>query len=179
MKDSKEKLTNDTLTYLKQEGLIPTRAAAQEKPLAKKPLPKPIPKRVEPPPPPPKKASTTAPVPKKESPLLVDAIRKHLPHIPIVETIPHVQTLAILFEDEEELPFLANLKNAIEERFCPCTIAPYEAQEIESFSILLTPRDRGHPKQILLAKAAAYRDNIEEKRALWTQICQILSPKSS
>jgi len=180
MKDTKKQLIQDTLAFLKQEGIIPKNAPVSRKTLPPpKKIPKTLLKMTEPSFAPAKKGLEKTPVPKRESPLLLDSIRKHLPHIPLVETTPQMQTVAILFEDEEQLPLLTNLKNAIEERFCPCTILSKETRDIHSYYCLLTSQDRGHPRQILLAKASYYRDNLEEKRALWKQICQILSPKSS
>ena len=80
----------------------------------------------------------------------------------------------------EDLPFLKNLKSAIEKHHCPVKLIQGE-QKInwDFFELVVTQKDVGAKKQIVLASIATYQNNTEQKKVLWSSICNHLSSKSS
>lgn len=179
MNDDWQKLVDDTISYIKAEGLIPEKKP-QEAPIEPLPpkRPKPIPKPERPPPPQPQPAiPERKPQPLPSSDPIKGKIEKHLPHIRLIDEPPKQNRVAIIYESKDAIPFLTNLKNAIAQRFCPVDLT--EKLDSKTYILILTQKDLGHSQQILLAPLSTYQENIEEKKMLWTQICQTLSPKSS
>lgn len=179
MNDSKSKLISDTLAFLKQEGLLP------QKRVELAPLPPVNIQKVERPKVEAPKVSAPVPkvappkIPVKKAPHLKEAIAKHLPHIQLLDTVAQMQEVAILIEEEGELPFFQNLKKAIESRFCPVSIFKGDAKLNRPFTLILTRKDRKEPEQILLQPPETYQNNLDEKKALWSTLCLKLSSKSS
>lgn len=184
MKKKFQTLVSDTLLFARQNEWIVEKKSTEPPPVSA--LPKHILKeKVEAKTPPPKKEEPTPknPPQKHVPPLLFDTIRKHLPHIQLIDTFPEIQSVAILVKDESDLPFFKNLAKAIEQRFCPVTLLKQENNNhLDRFFLILTQDIIAHlpeGKQILLAKREVYENNTSEKKLLWSQICKRLSPKSS
>jgi len=182
-------LVKDTLIYLEEEG----------KPLPKKSIPT-LTQKLETPKPaitPPNK-----PLPPKQPPTsekkdpLFSMITKHLPHMQLKKEIPEMQKaekIAIVITNQEDLPFIKKLASAIQNRLSPVSIVDGEKLDRENtwekwfqgqnISLIITQKDPlptflQEKKQILLAPISTYENNTEQKKELWTQICQRL-PKSS
>ena len=170
MNSELQNLINDTIDYLKEEGLVASKIEPiPHKVILSKPKPKPTAEE----------KPLLAPQPiqqKKEPPLLFEKIQKHLPHMRLVEIIPAMQQVAIVLPKEEEPPFFHNLKKAIEERLCPVQLID-EEQVSEKYVLVLSQTPLSavpKEKQILLEKVSVYQNNTEKKKQLWMQICQSL-----
>ncbi|MBS0630051.1 MAG: hypothetical protein JSS30_07525 [Verrucomicrobia bacterium] len=164
-------LVTDTLAFLGRD------LQKKNQPVSQKPVilpPKqsmPLqPKEATPPPP--------AQLKKELSPLL-DKIKKHLPQLHLVPTTPVMRRVAIVVANPEDIPFLSNLKNAIEKFHCPVKMLEKDVENWEQFELVISQRDLPAKRKILLESIATYQNNTEQKKLLWSTICQHLSPKSS
>lgn len=191
MNDNQQKLIRDTLTFLRSEGWIPSgkrevRAPMQPVQPARISQNAPIKRTAKLSPP----ISTPAErVPKRSvqqqggqqrgSGHLLKTIGKHLPHIALIEEPGLQQEVAIVYSNDEELPFWRKLKQAIETHFCPVSLYKKESELDREFTALLIRGDSRRPHHISLASPTLYEDNSSEKKALWSKICQKLSPRSS
>ncbi|MDN3506733.1 MAG: hypothetical protein P0S96_05845 [Simkaniaceae bacterium] len=149
-----DQLISDTIAYLRQEGYDTTRP----------PIKKEEPVSVKPPPPP--------PVKQVPSPMNLASIQKHLPHIKLVQNIPTAKEVAIVVTDKEELPFLKNLARAIQNNLCSVKLLA-KPNNLESYTLVLA-QEEIEGLNILLKKSTDYENHPEEKKALWTQLCQLL-----
>lgn len=178
-------LIRDTLLYLRSENLIGDVKPLKVLPVTNTPKVKPIPplKKQE------ETSSEYKPKLQEKPPALAsgstiyDRIQKHIPHLHLINEIPSPQTALILFEDDRELPFLKNLARAIQTHLAPVKICRWKKENIEENPLLvLTPTFHSQfPKelQIQLLSAEHYQKHAEQKKLLWNQICQRLSPKLS
>lgn len=164
------RLVSDTLLFLKED----TNWVAPE------------PKKVEivrAPPPPQQQTKEPLPVPapiqQKQTPSILSKIQKHLPHLQLIETIPTMRQVALVVFFPEDLHFLKNLKSAIEKHHCPVKLIQGETLNWNAFELVITQKDVGAKKQIVLASIATYQNNTEQKKVLWSSICNHLSSKSS
>lgn len=119
----------------------------------------------------------------KETPKLpFETIQKHLPHMQLIKEIPQPALVAIFVLDEKELPFFKNLAKAIQNRFCPVKIlSSKHTGNLQDFALIISPKNIptiSEKKQLLIASPKVYESNSHEKKLLWSQICQRLSPKS-
>ncbi|NGX58931.1 MAG: hypothetical protein KR126chlam3_00072 [Chlamydiae bacterium] len=172
-------LVQDTVMYLRQEGFFLEKSdsvsPSPKQPPPQKPKLKPITKQVEEP-----ITLQKSFLEKKtnSSPLLFDAIQKHLPHIRLIKEIPTQKQVAILISDDEDLPFLKNIARAIQDRLCSVKLLRKEnALDLQPFTLVLSQEKIegiSEKKQILLAKGSHYQNNTAEKQNLWSQICQSL-----
>lgn len=188
MKNQFRQLASDTLAYIKQEGHL----ATQKKIVITNHLPPKVtlfetkqPVVVEP-----KPytclAPAPAPAPKKENTPIFDLIKKHLPHVPLIEKIPKAQQVAIVVFNNADLPFLKTLAQAIQDRFCLVTMIDGKlidrVKNWESFTLILSQKELDVPVDIvvdiLLENCGVYGTDQEKKRLLWTKICAHLSQKS-
>lgn len=179
MKNDYRKLVTDTLTLLKEEG----HALSRKKTFAPPPpqrKPKPVvikQETVEKP-----KPLPPRPTQKKgdEGPVFT-LIKKHLPHVRLMETIPSAQKAAILVFDREDLPFLKNLAKAIQDNLCPVSLL--DGTKIEwdpaPYSLVIAQENGAIDADIFLKPASFYEENPTEKKQLWTKLCTHLSQKSS
>lgn len=179
-------LVSDTLSFLD----VDTRAY-QDKPVPSRPV-KVEPKKAAPPPPqpqshtPPKLGSSPlqkqAP-PKQDTPLIFSTIQKHLPHIRLVEKIPQMHQVALIVFEKDDLLFLKNLAKAIQDRICPVKLLDGEKldriKDWDIFTLVISQRELPVNQKIILAPITTYQNNVEEKKMLWSTICQHLLPKSS
>jgi hypothetical protein len=149
------------------------------------PAPTPVPKKPEivqaaPTPPPQQPKEPPQQVPKKEIPSIISKIQKHLPHLQLLQTIPLMKQVALVSFFPEDLPFLKNLKSAIEKHHCPVKLIQGEQKlNWDAFTLVIAQKDVGAKKQIVLASIATYQNNTEQKKVLWSSICNHLSSKSS
>lgn len=168
------KLVSDTLLFIKEETYRTTLAPKKTIALPAKPAAQPQPQ------PTPPLSSSPAPPPKKDPPSIFCKIQKHLPHLRLVQTIPAMRQVALVYFSQEDLPFFKNLKTAIEKHHCPVKLIHGEQKlSLDIFELVITQRDIGAKRQIVLASIASYQNNTEQKKILWSQICSQLLPKSS
>lgn len=172
-------LVSDTLLFLKQEGWL------SDKPISVPPMQNvvSVPKQKKMEPQAVSKEKRQPDFEKKSPPLPFAHIKKHLPHLVLIEKIPAPLHVAIIVSEESDVPFFKKLAKAIEDYFCPTTLLR-KGEKIgsDSFSLVLTPEkieQISEKKQILLANREVYENNTQEKKNLWSQICLHLSPKSS
>ncbi len=179
MNDPVRALIRDTCSYLKQEGHLkgkktpppPPKKEAIQKPVVKPP---PIP------PPMPIPEPSLPPLPKEENTTFFATIQKHLPHLRLIKDVPQMGKVAIVYEREEDHPFLQKLGKAIESRFFPVEI--HRSLPHSSYLLVITQKESESielHKQIVLEPIASYENNTEEKKQLWSTICHRLSQKSS
>ena len=91
-----------------------------------------------------------------------------------------MRQVALVLFSQEDLPFLKNLKSAIEKHHCPVKLIHGDQKvDWDSFELVITQKDVGAKRQIVLASIASYQNNTEQKKSLWSKICSHLSPKSS
>lgn len=165
------RLVSDTLSLFKED--TKWIAPAPKKPEIVKAAPTPTPPPQQPKEPPPQ-------VPKKELPSIIGKIQKHLPHLQLIQTIPSMRQVALVVFFPEDLPFLNNLKSAIEKHHCPVKLIQSEQKlNWDAFTLVIAQKDVGAKKQIVLASIATYQNNTEQKKVLWSSICNHLSSKSS
>ncbi len=167
-------LVSDTLSFLRQDLKV-TPTPPPVKPViirAKASASAPVPAPKQPP-------SPVAAAPKKELPSLLDKIRKHLPHLQLIPAIPVLRCVAIVVANQEDLPFLKNLKNAIEKHHCPVKMIQGDVENWDQFELVISQREVPAKRKILLESIATYQNNTEQKKLLWSTICNHLSPKSS
>lgn len=181
MKSEVHKLVFDTLTYLKKEGHV----------LERKKILAPVPIKPKPSSPPPRPQQVIEPVKKmpqppkqeqkKEAGPIFDLIKKHLPHIELVEKIPSASKVAILVFDKSDLPFLKNLAKAIQERFCSVSLLDGQkiSPPLEGYTLVLAQENEKFEANLFIKAASFYQNDPKEKKQLWTEICTLLSPKSS
>ncbi len=167
-------LVSDTLTHIKETSFISLPPPV----IAESPPPKPL-QSQEP------KAIVKVPAPQKPPPqiLIYDKIKKHLPHIKLIQEIPKPYQVAVVAFHQGDLAFLKNLAKAIQEHFC--TVKLLDGNKISSsedwkqFHLVITQKKLVADKQILLETIATYQNNTQQKKLLWSTICQHLSPKLS
>lgn len=166
------KLVSDTLSFIREDNHIivtapipkkPVVVAAPPKPVSVAPLPKPEP----------------APTQKQELPSLLAKIQKHLPHLKLIQTIPAMRQVALVVFNKEDLPFLNNLKNAIEKHHCPVKLIESPDKDWDQYVLVITQKDVRAKRQIVLESIATYQNNTEQKKLLWSSICNLLLLKSS
>lgn len=163
-------LVSDTLSFLRQD----LKVAIQQpvKPVVLPPVKVAVPE--------PKPIPAVAPtVLKKELPSLIDKIKKHLPHLQLIGVIPAMRCVAIVVANQEDIPFLKNLKIAIEKHHCPVKMLQNDVENWDQFELVISQREVAAKRKILLESIATYQNNTEQKKLLWSQICTHLSPKSS
>ena len=172
MNSELSQLVSDTLSFLRQDyNVIATPRPV--KPIALPPkAAAPTPKPSSPPP-------AAPPAPKKELPSLFEKIRKHLPHLQLIQTTPKMRCVAIVVVNQEDLPFLKNLRNAIEKHHCPVKMIQGNIENWDQFELVISQCDVAANRKILLESIATYQNNTEQKKLLWSQICSHLLPKSS
>ncbi len=183
-------LVQDTLLYLQQEKIpFPNREKQEfSPPLTKKKAAAPTPEKKLPSSisekkaPPLSKEIVKPPAAAKQphGATIPEKIRKHLPHIELIDAIPQMGKVAIVCSKEEDLPFLKNLAKAIQGRFLPVSLLkqhpnqPYTLVIAQEEISTLSPSE-----QILLDPIEEYQNNTELKKQLWAKICHHLSQVSS
>jgi hypothetical protein len=162
MQSEFQHLVSDTLAFLKQEG----HPLEKKKPSPKAPKPQEVKKSVSSPP-----------------SLLLDKIETHLPQMRLIKELPKNKQVAIIVHQMEELPFLKKLAKAIEAKLCPVKLLKGESlspsRSLEAFTLILSSKEIPSTPTFLLAPFSTYESDPEEKKKLWSQLCQHLSPKSS
>ena len=180
LKTELKKLSQDLLTFLKEEGHLIEKKVFKETPL---PPPKPKPMTRAPEPLPPAPALKPKQVPRQETTPIFDQIKKHLPHVRLTQTIPSQKKVALVVYDKEDLPFLKNLAKAIQERFCPVSLIDgakvEEGKDWDLYTLVLSQKGGSVNADIFLEPSSVYTAKGELKKQLWNAICTRLSPKSS
>lgn len=160
------KLVSDTLSFIREDNLVIVTAPVPKKPVVVvAPTPKPEPAPI--------------PTPKQELPSLLSKIQKHLPQLKLIQTIPSMRQVALVAFNKEDLPFLNNLKSAIEKHHCPVKLIEGQGKDWDQFVLVISQRDVGAKRQIVLESIATYQNNTEQKKLLWSSICNLLLLKSS
>lgn len=163
-------LVSDTLSFIREDNLVIVTPPVPKKPVVVVTPSKPAPIAIVP------KPEPSLP---KELPSLLIKIQKHLPHLKLIDTIPAMRQVALVVFHKEDLPFLKNLKSAIEKHHCKVLLIEGHVMDWEQFVLVITQKDVGAKRQIVLASIATYQNNTEQKKLLWSSICNHLLPKSS
>lgn len=136
---------------------------------------------------------TETPVKKeKKEEKMLQWIAEYLPHLSIAREIPkkHKPSEVLIFVGaKKELYFLQNLAKAIQKNFCKVKLIDLEKiQALNKWDKLFSERQNilfilpgsfkeNFPKKlqaIFLEETHTYTENIEKKKQMWSEICQIL-----